>query len=347
MGQQTLSEYLERYSETGPDGLSVATAVDAIATACIEISGLTRGGSPPAAGQAALGTNADGDVQKDLDVRADQAIRRALNSASIAAFASEEAATPEFYDSTSRLCVAVDPLDGSSNIEVNMTVGTIFSITPTLGESSTAFRRQGTEQIATGFAVYGPQTSLVVTLGDGVDVFTLDPIDATFKLTRSKVRIPTEANEFAINASNQRHWDLPVRAFINECLAGVDGPLNKNFNMRWIGSLVAEVYRILTRGGVFLYPADTREGYGDGRLRLVYEAHPMAFIIEQAGGAASNGCTRILDLAPETLHQRVPLILGSTELVRRAEQLYASPEIDIRTNAPLFAHRGFFRVQGG
>jgi fructose-1,6-bisphosphatase I len=344
MGQQGLSEYLERYSETGPQGFSVATAIDAIATGCIEIGRLTRGGPPMGDGQALLSTNADGDVQKQLDVRADAIIRRALRSASIAALASEEAATPEFFDSTSRLCVAVDPLDGSSNIEVNMTVGTIFSITPAPTEASAAFKRKGAEQIAAGFAVYGPQTALVLTLGEGVDIFTLDPAGTSFRLTRSKIKIPDDANEFAINASNHRHWDLPVRAFIDECLAGAEGPSNRDFNMRWIGSLVAEVYRILTRGGVFLYPADTREGYGDGRLRLVYEAHPMAFIVEQAGGAASNGRTRILDLVPETLHQRVPLILGSTEQVRRAQQFYATPEIGNRTNAPLFAHRGFFRV---
>lgn len=344
MGKPTIGEYLESYSETGPDGFSVATAIDAIATGCIEIARLTRAGPDSNDGPRALGTNADGDVQKDLDVRADEIIRRALRSASIAAFASEEASKPEFFDSASRLCVAVDPLDGSSNIEVNMTVGTIFSITPAPAESSVAFKGKGTEQIAAGFAVYGPQTTLVLSLGDGVDIFTLDPLAATFELTRSKVRIPVGATEFAINASNRRHWDSPVRDFIDEYLAGAEGPLNRDFNMRWIGSLVAEVYRILTRGGVFLYPADTRQGYGDGRLRLVYEAHPMAFIVEQAGGAASDGRTRILDLAPESLHQRVPLILGSTEHVRRAEQFYATPEMGSRTSAPLFAHRGFFRV---
>lgn len=344
MGKPTIGEYLERHSETGPEGLSVATAIDAIATGCIEIARLTRAGPDGNEGRRALGTNADGDVQKDLDVRADEIIRRALRSASIAAFASEEASKVEFFDSTSRLCVAVDPLDGSSNIEVNMTVGTIFSITPAPAESSVAFKGKGTEQIAAGFAVYGPQTTLVLSLGDGVDIFTLDPLAASFELTRSRVRIPAGAPEFAINASNRRHWDSPVRAFIDECLAGAEGPSDRDFNMRWIGSLVAEVYRILTRGGVFLYPADTRHGYGDGRLRLVYEAHPMAFIVEQAGGAASDGRTRILDLAPESLHQRVPLILGSTEQVRRAEQFYATPEMDGQTSAPLFAHRGFFRV---
>lgn len=348
-GLTTLGEYLERHSETGPLACSVATAVDAIATACIEISHLARGGTSPAAtdiilGTNILGTNADGDVQKDLDIRADWLIRRALASASIAAFASEEMAKPEFYDPTSRLCVAVDPLDGSANLDLNMSVGTIFSITPAPRDMSLAFRRGGTEQIAAGFAVYGPQTSLVLTLGDGVDIFALDPADATFKLSRERVQIPADANEFAINASNRRHWDQPVRAFIDECLAGRDGPAAQDFNMRWVASLVAEVYRILTRGGVFLYPSDSRAGYGNGRLRLVYEAHPMAFIVEQAGGAASTGRARILDLVPETLHERVPLILGSSEQVGRIEQFYAGPELDACSSAPLFAHRGFFRI---
>jgi fructose-1,6-bisphosphatase I len=343
-GLTTLGEYLERHSENGPLAVSVATAVDAIATACVEISRLARGGAPATSADIIIDTNADGDVQKELDISADWLIRRALASASVAAFASEEAAKPEFYDPTSRLCVAVDPLDGSANLDLNMSVGTIFSITPAPREPSAAFQRIGTEQIAAGFAVYGPQTSLVLTFGDGVDIFALDPADATFKLARAKVRIPTDAGEFAINASNRRHWDPPVRAFIDECLAGIDGPADQDFNMRWIGSLVAEVYRILTRGGVFLYPADRRDGYGNGRLRLVYEAHPMAFIVEQAGGAASTGRTRILDLAPDTLHQRVPLILGSSDQVGRIEQLHAGPDLGACSNAPLFAHRGFFRV---
>jgi fructose-1,6-bisphosphatase I len=343
LGLTTLGEYLERHSETGPLGFSVATAVDAIATACIEISGLARGGAPVTSADIILGTNADGDVQKDLDISADWLIRRALASASIAAFASEEAAKPEFYDPASLLCVAVDPLDGSANLDLNMSVGTIFSITPAPRDVSQAFRRPGTEQIAAGFALYGPQTSFVLTLGDGVDIFTLDPADAIFRLTRARVRIPADVSEFAINASNRRYWDPPVRAFIDECLAGVEGPADQDFNMRWIGSLVAEIYRILLHGGVFLYPADNRDGYGNGRLRLVYEAHPMAFIVEQAGGAASTGYARVLDLAPDTVHQRVPLILGSSEQVRRIEQFHG-PEIGACTNAPLFAHRGFFRV---
>jgi fructose-1,6-bisphosphatase I len=192
------------------------------------------------------------------------------------------------------------------------------------------FTAPGSAQLAAGFVVYGPQTSLVLTLGDGVCIFTLDRIQRVYKMIRERVEIPVSANEFAINASNLRHWEAPVRGFVEDCLAGAGGPLGSNFNMRWIASLVAEVYRILIRGGVFLYPADTREGYADGRLRLLYEAHPMALIIEQAGGAASTGRARILDLAAQTLHQRVPLILGSKQRVAYIDQKHsgASPQAE-------------------
>jgi fructose-1,6-bisphosphatase I len=186
--------------------------------------------------------------------------------------------------------------------------------------------------------------SLVLTLGDGVDIFTFDRTTACFRLARRRVQIVEASEEFAINASNRRHWDPPVRAFIDECLAGVDGLANRNFNMRWIGSLVAEAYRILIRGGVFLYPSDARPGYGDGRLRLTYEAHPMAFIMEQAGGSASTGRERILDLAAHNLHQRAPLIMGSHHEVRRVEELHCDPPVVASVSAPLFARRGFFRL---
>jgi fructose-1,6-bisphosphatase I len=341
----TLTGYLDRYSEAGPRGLSIAAAIDAIATASIDIADLIGLGALAGITGETQGINADGDVQKDLDVRADELLRSALSSVRVAALASEEAAEAELRDRSAAICIALDPLDGSSNIELNMTVGTIFSITATPRDLSLAFRQGGTAQLAAGFVVYGPQTSLVLTVGNGVDIFTLDRADRSFKLVREQVRIPVDTPEYAINASNRRHWLPPVSAFIDECLAGADGPGSKNFNMRWIGSLVAETYRILTRGGIFLYPADARAGYGDGRLRLVYEAHPIAFIIEQAGGGASTGRERILDLVPKSLHQRVPLIMGSIEKVRRVEQLHIEPEVPPEVTAPLFAHRGFFRVQ--
>ena len=239
-----------------------------------------------------------------------------------AALASEEASTPETADASAPILIAYDPLDGSSNIETNMTVGTIFSILPN-APGQTPFTARGSEQLAAGFVVYGPQTSLILTSGDGVDMFTLDREHKIYRLIRKQVQIPAECAEYAINASNHRHWEPPVRAFIDQCVAGADGPSGKNFNMRWIASLVAEAYRILIRGGVFLYPSDVRKGYAEGRLRLLYEAHPMAFIVEQAGGAATDGAQRILDIVPTSLHQRVPVFLGSKNEVERVTRYHS------------------------
>jgi len=343
-GQITLEDYLRRFSETGPLSLHVAWAIDAIATAAADVAEATRGQGVFADDTIfATGHNSDGDRQRDLDLRADAMIRRALRNVPVAALASEEAAEPEIREGDAKICVAIDPLDGSSNIDINMTVGTIFSILPAPDDLALAFHQAGTAQLAGGFVTYGPQTQLVLSVGEGVDVFTFDVRASCFRLTRRAVRIPPGAQEFAINASNRRHWETPVRAFIDECIAGREGPANRDFNMRWIASLVAEAYRILTRGGVFLYPGDARPGYGDGRLRLVYEAHPMAFIIEQAGGAASTGRERILDLVPRSLHQRVPLIMGSTDEVMRIEELHSDPRL-VAGPEPLFARRGFFRI---
>jgi fructose-1,6-bisphosphatase I len=251
---------------------------------------------------------------------------------------------PQIGDREAKICVAIDPLDGSSNIDINMTVGTIFSILPAPDDLALAFHQRGSAQLAAGFVTCGPQTSLVLTLGDGVDIFTLDRRAGCFRLARNAVQISETCEEFAINASNRRHWDTPVRAFVDECLAGVEGPANHNFNMRWIGSLVAESLRILVRGGVFLYPADARPGYRDGRLRLLYEAHPMALVMEWAGGAASTGRRRILELSAKTPHQRVPLIMGSMRGVRDVAAIHEGiePMFD-NSDAPLFARRGLFR----
>ncbi|MEK9279078.1 MULTISPECIES: class 1 fructose-bisphosphatase [unclassified Bradyrhizobium] len=343
-GQLRLDDHLQRYSETAPHALSVAAAVDAIASASLEIADLASTGQLADASGLATGRNSDGDLQRDLDVQADAILRRCLGKLPIAALASEEMREPQLGDREGRICVAIDPLDGSSNIDINMTVGTIFSILPAPDDIALAFHQRGSAQLAAGFITYGPQTSLVLTLGEGVDIFTHDRKSGCFRLARTNVQIAESCEEFAINGSNRRHWDPPVRAFIDECLAGVEGPANHDFNMRWIGSLVAEAYRILTRGGVFLYPSDARPGYGDGRLRLTYEAHPMAFIVEQAGGSASTGRERILDLAARDLHQRVPLIMGSSNEVRRVEELHCDPLLVASVSAPLFARRGFFRL---
>jgi fructose-1,6-bisphosphatase I len=340
----TLHQRLD--AQAGSDALrqAVNKAVAAVAQAAIEISDLTGRGALAGITGEAKGRNTDGDVQKDLDVRADQIMRDALSALPVAVLASEEMAELDILNPNAPISVAFDPLDGSSNINTNMSVGTIFSIMPTPADASAAFAQAGSAQLAAGFVVYGPQTSLVLTLGQGVDIFTLDRAERVFKLTGSRVQIPADATEFAINSSNRRHWDLPVRAYIEECMMGADGPCGKNFNMRWIGSLVAEAFRILIRGGIFLYPGDARDGYEDGRLRLVYEAHPIAFIVEQAGGGASTGRKRILDIVPDSLHQRIPLIMGSIKNVQRLEHMHTLPDVALEANAPLFGHRGLFRV---
>lgn len=240
-----------------------------------------------------------------------------------------------------------DPLDGSSNIDVNASVGSIFSILrapePGVEATKTDFPRPGTAQVCAGYALYGPATMLVLTVGHGVHAFTLDPALGEFILTRKAIRVSPHASEFAINASNRRFWEPAVRRYVDECLAGRTGPRHKDFTMRWVGSLVAETHRILTRGGVFLYPRDTKEPVKPGRLRLLYEANPVAFLIEQAGGAASTGRERVLDLVPSGLHHRVPLIFGAAEEVTLIDR-YHRHHNDRPYDWPLYGERGLFRV---
>ena len=271
-------------------------------------------------------------------------MRRALRRAPVAAILSEESELPEILDANAPLCVAIDPLDGSANLENNISVGTIFSIRPRGNDIISTFFEPGTAQLAAGFVVYGPQTTLVLALGRACDIFILDRRAREFLLIAQAVQIAANTPEFAINASNRRHWHGPVRAYIDECLAGTDGDGGADFNMRWIGSLVAEALRILIRGGVFLYPADARPGYREGRLRLLYEAHPMALVMEWAGGSASTGRRRILELSARTPHQRVPLIMGSSRGVRDVAVIHEGiePMFD-NSDAPLFARRGLFR----
>jgi fructose-1,6-bisphosphatase I len=220
-----------------------------------------------------------------------------------------------------------DPLDGSSNIDVNVSIGTIFSVLRKVGHSRGVseddFLQPGKQQAAAGYCVYGPQTALVLTLGDGVVMFTLDRESGSWVLTQVGANVPEDTREFAVNMSNMRHWAPPVTRYIEECLAGKDGPLGKDFNMRWVGSMVADVHRILTRGGVFLYPWDNREPEKPGKLRLLYEANPLAFVVEQAGGLATNGRDRIMDLVPGKLHERVSVVLGSSNEVQRVTSYHA------------------------
>jgi len=289
--------------------------------------------------------NADGDIQKALDVVADRQFTVALGQAGVRALVSEERDQPLDLDADGRFLVAIDPLDGSSNIDTNVSIGTIFSITdaPEGRPVETAdFLRPGHEQRAAGFVMYGPQTMLVFSTGAGTHVATLDPVTDCFILTRRTVAVPEGSTEFAINASNYRHWHPPVQAYIDDCIEGAEGPRARNFNMRWIASLVADAYRILVRGGVFLYPADSRKGYERGRLRHIYEASPIAFLVEQAGGAATDGVNRILDLRPASLHGRVPFIFGSLDKVARIRRYHLDSETSAE-QSPLFGTRGLLR----
>ena len=269
--------------------------------------------------------NVQGETQKKLDIITNEVFIKSTEwGGHLAAMASEEMddvyAIPAKYPKGKYLLV-FDPLDGSSNIDVNISVGTIFSIlrAPKGVENPVAadFLQAGTTQVCAGYALYGPATMLVITTGHGVNGFTLDSDIGEFMLTHPDMKVPADTVEFAINASNERHWEKPVQRYVEECIAGKPGPRGKNFNMRWIASMVAEVHRILVRGGVFMYPRDDRDPGKVGKLRLLYEANPMSFIVEQAGGVSSTGYERIMDIKPTGLHQRVPVILGSKNEVER------------------------------
>ncbi len=340
----TLRSHLDRSAPQTPNGPAVAAVIEALAAAAVELADLIADGPLRGITGRIDGLNSDGDQQKDIDLAADEMMRRALRATPVAAILSEEAELPETFDVAAPLCVAIDPLDGSANLENNISVGTIFSIRPRGNDIISTFFEPGTAQCAAGFVVYGPQTMIVLALDNSVDIFILDRRAREFLLLVRDAKIAPSTPEFAINASNRRHWHGPVRAYIEECLAGTGGDGGADFNMRWIGSLVAESLRILVRGGVFLYPADARPGYREGRLRLLYEAHPMALVMEWAGGAATTGRRRILELSARTPHQRVPLIMGSVRGVRDVAAIHEAiePMFD-NSDAPLFARRGLFR----
>jgi fructose-1,6-bisphosphatase I len=297
--------------------------IEVVARACKRISyEVSKGALGDILGSADT-ENIQGEVQKKLDVISNEILLEANEwGGHLAAMASEEMESihpiPNRYPKGEYMLL-FDPLDGSSNIDVNVSIGTIFSVLKApegMGEpTEEAFLQPGSAQVAAGYAVYGPQTMLVLTTGQGVHCFTLDREQGSWVLTQSNIQIPAATKEFAINMSNKRHWQPPVQRYIDEMLAGKTGPRGKDFNMRWIASMVADVHRILNRGGVFMYPADTRDPSQPGKLRLMYEANPMAMIVEQAGGAATDGSGRIMDIQPHKLHQRVPVFLGSKEEV--------------------------------
>ncbi|MHC0052627.1 class 1 fructose-bisphosphatase [Actibacterium sp. D379-3] len=290
---------------------------------------------------AEVGTNTGGDGQKALDILADAAFAERLKTAGVRWYASEEQDEVVALDPAGAYALAIDPLDGSSNIDVNVSIGTIFSIFEARADANDSVLRPATEQLAGGYIIYGPQTMLVVTFGNGTQEYLLDPDSRDWLLINPAVRVPETSREFAINASNYRHWPQPVRAYIDDCIAGEEGPRAQNFNMRWVASLVAETHRILTRGGVFLYPGDQREGYEMGRLRMVYECAPIAFVMEQAGGGATDGHDRIMAKTAPGLHARTPFVFGSPEKVSRVAAYFDLPEQEV---SALFGNRGLFRV---
>ncbi|HWE99542.1 MAG TPA: class 1 fructose-bisphosphatase [Caulobacteraceae bacterium] len=308
-----------------------ARAVGELARAAAQLSEIIARPAADADLGASVGAaNADGDAQKRLDVIADQICTDALRRAGVGAFLSEETPGATMLNADGEIAVAIDPLDGSSNIEVNGVIGTIFSILPSLPgaeDPARAFFVAGRQQIAAGFFSYGPQTTLTVSFGEGVHIFALDRDAGRFVLTHASVRIPQGLGEYAINASNHHHWREPVRRFIEHCLAGLTGPHARSFNMRWAGALAFDAYRVFIRGGLFLYPADARAGYEQGRLRLLYEVAPMAFLAEQAGGAATDGERDVLDRVPARLHERCPLVLGPRDGVDLVRRYHLEPEL--------------------
>ena len=304
--------------------------LEVVARACKRISNAVNKGALGGVLGSAGSENVQGEVQKKLDIIANEVLIEANEwGGHLAAMASEEMDTiyvvPSCYPQGEYLLM-FDPLDGSSNIDVNVSIGTIFSVFKKPASQETVseqdFLQPGSQQVAAGYCVYGPQTTLVLTVGNGVAMFTLDRDLGSFVLTQDNVQIPADTREFSINMSNMRHWAPPVKRYIDECLQGSEGPRGKDFNMRWIASMVADVHRILTRGGIFMYPWDKRDPQKPGKLRLLYEANPMSWLVEQAGGMATTGQGRILDVQPHALHERVSVILGSRNEVERVQRYH-------------------------
>lgn len=352
----TLTQYLIAERRRFPDAsgdfnaliLDVALACKAIARAVAfgELGGVLGNHKGDTGGS----VNVQGETQKKLDVLSNEYFVR-MNEwgGHLAGMASEEMEAPyqiPEQHQRGKYLLVFDPLDGSSNIDVNVSVGSIFSILRAPASdrdmAEIDFLQPGANQVAAGYALYGPTTMLILSVGNGVAGFTLDPSLGEFMLTHPKLEVPADTQEFAINASNSRFWEAPVTRYVDECLAGKTGARGKDFNMRWIASMVAEAHRILMRGGVFLYPRDTKDPFKPGRLRLLYEANPIGFIMEQAGGRASTGRQPVLGVQPTSLHQRIGLIFGSRNEVDRIERYHADPA-KAELEAPLFAERSLFR----
>ncbi len=324
MTADTLEDHLYEWAGDDEGRRTVAATVRVIAATCRDISSLIAEGNLDRDLGASVAENVQGEMQKQLDALADGRLIEACRTAPVAAVASEENEAPIACDPMARLLVAFDPLDGSSNIDINVSIGTIFSILPRPERvdpaSPQAFLQKGRNQLAAGYVLYGPQTTLVLTLGQGALAFTLDRRRNAFAISHPALQVPERTREFAINMSNWRHWPTAIQNYVKECLDGAEGPRGENTNMRWIASLVADCNRLLMRGGVFLYPGDARPGYASGRVRVLYEAAPIAMIVEQAGGATTTGRGSLLDVTPKSLHERVGLIFGSKTEIERVER---------------------------
>jgi fructose-1,6-bisphosphatase I/sedoheptulose-1,7-bisphosphatase len=355
LGRTTLSKFLiqqlngiEGANDLGALLVDVAAAVKAI-------SAMTAKGALGGYLGELNSKNVQGETQQKLDVLANDVMIRSCEwGGLVAGMASEELDDPYPVPSEyvrGRYLLVFDPLDGSSNTDVNVSVGTIFSVLRHNSRpeppATVNYLQPGRQQVAAGYAIYGPATMLVVTVGKGTHGFTLDREIGNFILTHPNLEIPADTSEFAINTSNARFWEPPVHRYVSECQAGKTGDRARDFNMRWIASMVAEVHRILMRGGVFMYPRDTKDPSRPGRLRLLYEANPISLLVEQAGGRATTGCERLLDVMPESLHQRVPLILGSRNEVERIERYHAehASGADRPFISPLFNERSMFRPE--
>jgi fructose-1,6-bisphosphatase len=346
-GYTTISKFLIQQVPEGPHGRELAALLVDVAAVVKAISAAV--GKGPLLGLSGLtgSENAQGESQKRLDVLADEIFARGVEwSGLVGALASEEMEDVRFIEGGGRLALVFDPLDGSANLDYNVPVGSIFSVLA-LSETAhgtSAVLQPGSRQLAAGYAIYGPSTQVVLTVGRGTHGFTLDREIGNFVLTHPDIRVPEEGSEYLINASNRRFWEPPIARYVDECKAGVDGPRGRDFNTRWVASMVADVHRILMRGGIYLYPRDQKEANRSGRLRLLYEGNPMAMIVEQAGGAASTGRGRIVDVSPERLHQRVPVILGSKSEVARVERYHAEYDRgdDKPYSSPLFGERSLF-----
>ncbi|WP_395143831.1 class 1 fructose-bisphosphatase [Moraxella atlantae] len=323
----TLTDYLDQHSQSA----NINHVIGDISRVATQINRLLRQGALADIQGEAGNQNVQGEEQKKLDVIANDLLMDALTqNTACAGVASEEMDNAVAANAGGSLLVLFDPLDGSSNIDINMPVGTIFSILPYSNQGHTAtdadFLQAGTAQLAAGYVLYGTSTVMALTLGNGVAMFSLDTPSNQFVLIQQNISIDADTKEYAVNASNYRHWLPAMQRYVDELVAGKTGARGKDYNMRWVAAMVGDVHRILCRGGVFSYPFDTKDPNKAGKLRLMYEANPMALLIEQAGGKATDATQRILDITPTSIHQRVPVVLGAKNEVDYIKQLHEAAQ---------------------